>query len=66
MTSRQLTFLIWALLAGAVVAWQAAAVASKGRLAGFGALVRSAAASRLGLALLVLGWMWLGWHNFAR
>jgi hypothetical protein len=66
MIGRHVTLVVWALLGAAVVAGQVIAVASRGRLPGLGTLVQRLTASRAGQILLVLGWMWLGWHAFAR
>jgi hypothetical protein len=66
MTSHQWTLLVWGLLGLAVLAGLAAAVLTRGRFPGPGALVRRITATRTGRAVLVLGWAWLGWHLFAR
>jgi hypothetical protein len=66
MIGRHGTFVVWALLGAAVLAGQVIAVASRGRFPGLGTLVQRVTASRIGQVLLVLGWMWLGWHAFAR
>lgn len=66
MIGRHVTLLVWALLGAAVVVGQIIAVVSRGRFPGLGTLVRRLTASRAGQILLVLGWMWLGWHAFAR
>jgi hypothetical protein len=66
MIGRHVTLVVWALLGAAVVAGQVIAVASRGRFPGLGTLVQRLTAIRAGQILLVLGWMWLGWHAFAR
>ncbi len=56
----------WVVVGVAVVAGAVAGPVSRGRLPGYGALVRAitrAPALRVGV---VLAWMWLGWHAFAR
>ena len=66
MTSQHWTLLVWALLGLAVVGGAVAAAVSRGRFPGPGELVSRVTVSRTGRALLVVGWMWLGWHLFAR
>jgi hypothetical protein len=66
MIGRQATLVVWALIAAACVGCQMAALASRGRFPGFGTLVRWATSRPVGRSLLVLAWMWLGWHAFAR
>lgn len=66
MTSRQSTLLIWALLGALIVLLLIASSLSDERFPTLGSIVRRATANRVGQALLVLGWMWLGWHAFAR
>jgi hypothetical protein len=66
MTSRQLTFLVWALLGALTVAMLVASSLSDERFPTLGSTVRRVTASRIGQGLLILGWMWLGWHAFAR
>ncbi|HXQ43466.1 MAG TPA: DUF6186 family protein [Acidimicrobiales bacterium] len=66
MIGRDGTFLVWALLGAALAASQIAASASGGRFPGLGTLARRVTARPAGRILLVLGWMWLGWHAFAR
>ena len=66
MIGRHTTLLVWALLGVAVVVCQLAAVISRDRLPGMGSLVRMVTTRRAGRWLLVLAWMWLGWHAFAR
>jgi len=66
MIGRDGTFLVWALLGAALVAGQVAAWASGGRFPGLRVLVERVTARPAGRIALVLGWMWLGWHAFAR
>jgi hypothetical protein len=63
---RHATLIVWAVLGGAVVVCQLVAMMSKGRLPGLGAVVGRATTHRVGRYVLVLAWMWLGWHAFAR
>ena len=66
MTSHQWTLVVWAVLGVVVLAGLVAAALTRGRLPGPGVLVRRITATRSGRATLVLAWMWLGWHLFAR
>jgi hypothetical protein len=66
MTTRDVTLLVWGVLAAGVLGLQIAAAISKGRLPGFGALLHRITVPRLGWIVAVVGWMWLGWHAFAR
>ena len=66
MIGRHTTLLVWAALGATVVACQVAAAMSRGRLSGLGRLVGRVTAHGAGRWLLVLAWMWLGWHAFAR
>jgi hypothetical protein len=66
MSSRALSLMIWILLGLALVACQTAALLSRGRLPTIGALVKRLTTPRVVQILVVLLWMWLGWHAFAR
>jgi len=66
MSWRDATLAVWAVLAAALVACQVAAVVSAGRLPGADALARRITAPAWARAAVLLGWMWLGWHAFAR
>src|SRR5579872_4470566 len=63
---RESTFLVWSGLAVVLVACSMSAAKSKGLLPSVGALFRTLTGRPLGRALVLLGWMWLGWHAFAR
>jgi hypothetical protein len=63
---RHVTLVVWGALGVAVVVTQLAAAVSGGRVPGIGALVQRAGSNRVGRLGLVLAWMWLGWHAFAR
>jgi hypothetical protein len=65
-SDRQWTFVVWGLLASGVVACAVVAAWSKGRFPTLGRVVSRITATRTGQVLLVVGWMWLGWHAFAR
>lgn len=62
----QVFLAVWAALALALVGCEAAALMSHDRERGFVALLSSLTASRRGTIIAVVGWMWLGWHLFAR
>ncbi len=64
--SRPWAWLVWGLLGLGVGVGLVASLLSRGRFPTLGSLVRRVAAHPLGHWLLVLGWMWLGWHAFAR
>jgi hypothetical protein len=66
MTSHQWTLLVWGLLGLAVAGGLTATVLSRGRFPGPGAFLSRITVTRTGRVLVVLGWMWLGWHLFAR
>jgi hypothetical protein len=66
MIGRHGTLLVWALLAATLAGCQITAVVSRGGFPGLGTLVRRVNAGRAGTILVVLAWMWLGWHAFAR
>jgi hypothetical protein len=66
MTSREWTMLVWGLLGTAVLVCLVTSALSNGRFPTLGAVTGRITANRAGRVLLVLGWMWLGWHAFAR
>ena len=66
MTWRSATFAVWAILAAALLAIGLATAASRGRWPTLAALARAAASHPVARGALLLGWMWLGWHAFAR
>jgi uncharacterized protein DUF6186 len=66
MIDRQTTLIVWTLLATTLIFSQQAAVVSGGRFPGFGSVVGRVIERPAGRIVLVLAWMWLGWHAFAR
>ena len=67
MSWRAATVAVWAALAAAVLLIALAAHASTtGHVPRLGAVVARWNARGARRALLLLGWMWLGWHAFAR
>jgi hypothetical protein len=65
-TDREWTFLVWALLGIGLVACVVTASLTKGRVPTLGSKVGRLTSHPWGRILLVVGWMWLGWHAFAR
>lgn len=63
--SRTITLVGYYLLAGALVGCQVAALLW-GRLPTIGQVVARVTARRTGRWLLLAGWLWVGWHLFAR
>ena len=66
MSSRSVTLLGWVLLAGAVVALETWALLRRDQFATVGDAVGLTLRTRMGRAIVLLGWLWLGWHVFAR
>ncbi len=66
MSWRDTTWVVWSALALLLVACEVAAVLPGGRFPGAGALLRMLTASPARRAVLLIGWLWLGWHTFAR
>ena len=65
-TDRQWTLFGWVALGVGVLILLGVSLLSTGRIRGPGALVKRIEATTTGRVLLLLGWMWLGWHLFAR
>jgi hypothetical protein len=57
---------VWGVLAGLLVAVEALSHLGGRRVGGLAALAAPLLARTPTRLLLVLGWMWLGWHFFAR
>jgi hypothetical protein len=64
--TRTLILAAWALGALLVIGCEILSVATKRRSIGLAALLRRWCDGRLRLAAFFLGWMWVGWHFFAR
>lgn len=56
----------WALIGLLLVSCEVTSLATHRRYAGLSTLLERATASRLGLVLSFVSWMWVGWHFFAR
>jgi hypothetical protein len=57
---------LWAVLAASLLAAVSVSHLSRARLVRLSVLVRRLEASRAGYVCVLLSWMWLGWHFFAR
>jgi hypothetical protein len=66
MTTRGWTLLVWAILGLMAVVLLALGTISRGHFPKLGSMVNQVTAHPAGRGALVLGWMWLGWHAFAR
>jgi len=66
MTWHAVSLGIWAFMALLVVGLGMATLASNGRVAPIGDVGRVLMAGRLRGAVVLVVWMWLGWHFFAR
>jgi hypothetical protein len=65
-TSRDLTLLVWGLLALGVVSAAVLSFLRPRRLPTARAALETLVASPPRRVLVLLAWMWLGWHLFAR
>jgi len=66
MSSRDLALAIWSVLGLVVVACVALSVVRPATLPTFDTAVRALVSQPARRVIVVLGWMWLGWHLFAR
>ena len=66
MIGRGASLIVWGVLGASLVGGQIVAGASRGRRPGLATFVRHLSAGRGGRGLVILAWMWLGWHTFAR
>ena len=64
--TRQVALWLWAAVALLLAGCEALSLVSGRRLAGFRKVLDLFSASTLRLVVVFLGWMWLGWHFFAR
>jgi hypothetical protein len=65
-TAREAAFFIWAVLGFAVACCVVVSCIRPGWVATFGSAVRALVSTTAVRVIVVLGWMWLGWHLFAR
>lgn len=63
---RALTLGVWAVLLVGALVLEAVGRRRAGGLAPLEQALRALRAAPAGRAALLLGWMWLGWHLFAR
>jgi len=63
---RTLTLVVWGVLVVAAAALEVAGRRRADGLAPFGQVLGALRAPLVGRSLLLVGWMWLGWHLFAR
>ncbi len=66
MSDRLATIVVWIALAVAAAGLETLARIGRRRLAGLGEAFGRFAFLPAGRLALALGWMWLGWHVFAR
>jgi Family of unknown function (DUF6186) len=66
MTSREITIAIWIAIAALSVGSEVLARATHRIIAPAAAVARLAIRPVAGRVVVSLGWMWLGWHVFAR
>lgn len=64
--THEIVLWVWGALGAAAVACEAAAVTSRGRVAPLGEALGRLAAARWRMVACFVGWMWVGWHFFAR
>jgi hypothetical protein len=66
MTTRDITIAGFALLTAIMIALEIIGRRPTSRIPTLGEWLGYAMRSRVGRALILLGWWWLGWHYFAR
>lgn len=66
MNWHQISLSIWIGLAALLVVCEVVVLRSRGRLPRIGELFSRITRTWAGRGILLLGWMWLGWHAFAR
>jgi hypothetical protein len=64
--TRQVVLWLWALSAALLVGCEVVSVVSARRFAGARKVLDLLSATTGRLLVVFLGWMWLGWHFFAR
>jgi len=63
--TRAVVLATWAMLAAGLVACEVLSLLGRG-VASVGTVVGAASANPVRRVLLFVGWMWVGWHFFAR
>ena len=66
MNAQTLSDALWAALAALLVAAVALSHQPRPRLERLSVLVRHLEANRVGYVAVLVAWMWVGWHFFAR
>ena len=66
MTTRQVSLLVWSVVGVGLVACEFAAVWTRGAVPRFDTVMRRVLANPVARVVLLLGWMWQGWHQFVR
>jgi hypothetical protein len=64
--TREVLLGLWALAAALLAGCEVLARVSRGRTAGFDDVLGWLSATTWRLWAVYIGWMWLGWHFFAR
>lgn len=64
--SRVVVLTAWGVVAAMVVGCEMASMLSRRRLAGMGDVLSRLSGSTWSLLAMLVGWMWVGWHFFAR
>ncbi|MGA8295516.1 MAG: DUF6186 family protein [Acidimicrobiales bacterium] len=66
MTVREVTIAIWVVLAAIAIGLEVLAHTTHRPVAPAGTVARLATRTVVGRIVVSVGWMWLGWHVFAR
>jgi len=66
MTTRAVVVTVWIAIGVGLLVCLSTVLLARGRLPGPGAAARAVTGGRVRLVVVMLGWMWLGWHAFAR
>lgn len=64
--TRYIVLATWALLSFLLIGCEALSIATKRRFCGVQGLLDHITKTNVRLVLALVGWMWLGWHLFAR
>jgi hypothetical protein len=64
--TREAVLWVWAVVVAGLVLCEPLSLATRRRTASIGTLLAVLGASRLRLVAVFVGWMWVGWHLFAR
>lgn len=64
--TRQVVLWVWALVALGLAGCQVLALVTRRRVTDVGGVLSLLAATRWRMVTWFVGWMWVGWHFFAR